>query len=525
MHQPSLPRHRHALGAFLLAFASLLLLAPSPPASAAPPVCGDGVCGGGEFCDGTDFCKATSCPAGTEPVCDPLCGGYTCESTGGGGGGGTGSAAGTAELLFTDRSDDVSETNVTALEQRLLDLIDTETIAIQASIDGLSRSNVVDRLVAAHQRGVTVQVTVDCQIYVADANPYYGQLATAGIPIVDDNDTFDGPNVNPGCTSRDTSGFVHNKFLVFEGQQTVWTGSTNLTDFGFNSSQNTVVILDGNPDVVDFYQAEFYEMFGNGVSLRDGGTGRFGRAKTLNPGIGSFTLADGSIVEVAFSPYNNSTTSDTEVLMNNTIDSAADELMWTTFFLTYDEIRQRLEDNGATLKRGAVDPRTTDDFDDTALMIGNGEDVLVTNFLGTHHWKMIIADPDAGDGQVLVGSHNFSNSSFNYNNENGVRILSPALAADARTAFDVVWNDPQNTGLVNCIHPGESYNENSRTLHRCNDNYDNDFDGFVDGDDFDCDAPFTCGGGGSCKASGSTCSGDADCCSGTCYRGRTRTCA
>ena len=523
------PRSLRPLLVAALAVAALATLATltAAPASAAPPFCGDGACNGGETCDGTDFCKATSCPAGTEPVCDALCGGYTCESTGGGGGGGggggTGDPAGTAELLFTDRSDDVAETNITALEQRLLDLIDTETIAIQASIDGLSRSNVVDRLVAAHQRGVTVEVTVDCQIYVADANPYYAQLASAGIPIVDDNDTFDGPSVNPGCTDNFGSGFVHNKFLVFEGQQTVWTGSTNLTDFGFNSSQNTVVVLADNPGVVDFFQAEFYEMFGDGVSLRDGGTGRFGQDKTLDPGIGSFTLADGSVVEVAFSPYNSSTTSDTEVLMNNTIDSAADELMWTTFFLTYDEICQRIDDNGATVKRGAVDPRTTDDFNDTALLIGNGEDVLVTNFLGTHHWKMIIADPDAADGQVLVGSHNFSNSSFNYNNENGVRILSPALAADARTAFDVVWNDPQNTGLVNCIHPGESYNENSRPLHRCNDNYDNDFDGYVDGNDFDCDAPFTCGT--ACQPSGATCSDDADCCSGTCERGRFRTCA
>lgn len=75
-------------------------------------------------------------------MCDAGCGGYTCA------GGGTG-GAGTVELLFTDRSDDVSETNVSATEQRLLDLIDGETVSIQAAIDGLSRQNVIDRLVAA----------------------------------------------------------------------------------------------------------------------------------------------------------------------------------------------------------------------------------------------------------------------------------------------------------------------------------------------------------------------------------------
>lgn len=516
-------RLRSFATAFAAPFLAALLLAGglAPAAAAAPPVCGDGVCNGGEVCDGTLFCRSTPCPAGSTPVCSDTCGGYTCVDSGGGGGTG----AGTFDLLFTDRSDDVAETNVTPEEQRLLDLLDAETVSIQASIDGLTRSSVVDRLIAAHDRGVTVQVVADCEIVVHQAAPAYQQLIAAGIPVVDDNNSFDGPTATPGCTSNQTSGFVHNKFLVFGGQQTVWTGSTNLTDFGFNSSQNAIVVLAGNPDVVAFYQAEFGEMFGNGISLRDGGTGRFGRQKTLNPGIGRFTLADGTAVEVAFSPYNHNTTSDTEQLINATIDSAADELLWGTFFLTYDPLRDRLDANAAAAKRGAVDPRTTDNFDDTAILIANGEQVLVTNFLGSHHWKLVVADADAADGQVLLASHNFSNSSFNFNNENSVRILSPAAAQAVRAEFEVVWGDPQNVGLVGCIHPGESFNENSRPLHRCNDGFDNDFDGLVDGDDPDCAGPFVCGGGGSCKASGEACSGNAECCSGTCLRGRTRTCS
>lgn len=497
-----------ALGA---AFLSLLA---APAVLAARPVCGDNTCNGGETCDGSDFCQAPSCPGGQVAVCDVTCGGYTCMGA---------SGSGTVELLFTDRTDDVSESNVSAEEQRLLDLIDNETVSIEASIDGLSRDNVISRLIAAHQRGVAVEVTADCQIVVADASPGYQQLIAAGIPVVDDNDTFDGPAANPGCTSNQTSGFVHNKFLIFGGQQTVWTGSTNLTDFGFNASQNTILILSGNAGIVDFYSAEFAEMFGNGASLRSGGTGRFGRQKTLDPGIGSFILADGTVVEVAFSPYDYTTTSDTEAQMDATIDSASDELLWTTYYLTYDPIRQRLDNNTATSKRGSVDPLTTDDYTQTATLINGGEQVLVTNFLGSHHWKMVCADPDAADGQVLVASHNFSSSSFNYNNENNVRILSPQIAQVARAEFDVVWNDPQNAGLVGCIHPGESYNQNSGSVHRCNDGYDNDFDGFTDTADPSCADFFQCGGS-SCKAAGETCSSGTDCCSGTCLHGKVRTC-
>lgn len=494
----------HPAGALLPALLALACALAPLSSGAAPPVCGDGVCGGGEYCDGGDFCKSTTCPPGTAPVCDPACGGYSCQAT---------SGSGSVELLFTDRTDDVSETNISPEEQRLLDLIDAETVSIKAAIDGLSRSNVVDRLIAAHGRGVSVQVVADCEIVVAEADPYYQQLMAAGIPVVDDNNTFDGPSVNPGCTGTETSGFIHDKFLVFEGQQTVWTGSTNLTDFAFNASQNAIVILAGNPGIVDFYTAEFGEMFGNGLSLRAGGTGQFGRQKDLDPGIGTFTLADGTVVEVAFSPYNYTSTSDTEVLMNQTIDAAASELLWATYFLTYDPVRDRLDGNGAVSKRGAVDPRTTDDYDDTQILINNGEQVLVTNFLGSHHWKLIIADPDASNGQVLIASHNFSNSSFNYNNENSVRILSPLRAQEARDEFEVVWSDPQNVGLVGCIHPGESYNESSKSLHRCNDGFDNDYDGLTDGADPSCSGPFTCN---LCTPAGGGCTFNSDCCSNNC---------
>lgn len=432
---------------------------------------------------------------------------------------------GTVELLFTTRTDNVAETNISPEEQRLLNLIDNETVAIKASIDAMGRGNVRDRLIAAHNRGVTVQVTVDCEVLVVGKDPDFQALINAGIPVVDDNDSYDGPSVNPGCTSRLTSGFVHNKFLIFKGQQTVWTGSTNLSDYGFNAAQNSILIISGNANVVSFYEAEFNQMFGNGLSLRNGGTGKFGRAKTLNPGIGSFTMADGTVIEVAFSPYNYNSTSDTEQQMNKTIDAATSELLWTTYVYTYDPVRTRMGSATAGIKRGIVDPSASDNGnDDPALLISAGEQVLETNFLGANHWKLVIANANASGGQLLVSSHNFTSSSFNYNNENSVRILSPTLAGTAKTEFDTVWSDPQNTGLVNCIHSSESYNANSGSLNRCNDAYDNDYDGATDKADSDCAGPFVCGGTSTCKVSGAVCSSDADCCSGTCYHGKTMTC-
>jgi hypothetical protein len=97
-------------------------------------------------------------------------------------------------------------------------------------------------------------------------------------------------------------------------------------------------------------------------------------------------------------------------------------------------------------------------------------------------------------------------------------------AQTARTELDAVWNDPQNAGLVGCVHPGESYNQSSKSLNRCNDGFDNDYDGLTDTNDPDCATYFTCGTS-SCKPTGATCSDGTECCSGTCYHGKTRTCS
>jgi hypothetical protein len=83
---------------------------------------------------------------------------------------------------------------------------------------------------------------------------------------------------------------------------------------------------------------------------------------------------------------------------------------------------------------------------------------------------------------------------------------------------------PQNAGLVGCIHSGENYNQNSKSLHRCNDSADNDGDGLIDASDLVCAQPFTCASAPSCKPTGAICSTGSDCCSGTCYNGKTRTC-
>ncbi len=77
--------------------------------------------------------------------------------------------------------------------------------------------------------------------------------------------------------------------------------------------------------------------------------------------------------------------------------------------------------------------------------------------------------------------------------------------------------------LLGCIHSGESYNLSSKPLNRCDDGYDNDFNGLTDAADPSCAAPFTCAVA-TCAPSGAACTSDGACSSGTCLHGKTRTC-
>jgi len=155
------------------------------------------------------------------------------------------------DVYFTD----IITGSDTTLENTLLSLINGSGTSVDAALYGLNRQSVVNALVAAHNSGaVTVRVVADDDARNGTYKAAYDQLATAGIEIRTDS----------------ASPIEHNKFLVFDGQ-TVWTGSTNLTDTGFTANANNAISTT-SPYLAGLYTTEFNEMRG----------GAYGKDKTDN---------------------------------------------------------------------------------------------------------------------------------------------------------------------------------------------------------------------------------------------------
>jgi phosphatidylserine/phosphatidylglycerophosphate/cardiolipin synthase-like enzyme len=82
---------------------------------------------------------------------------------------------------------------------------------------------------------------------------------------------------------------MHNKFFVIDNQ-TVWSGSTNITDNGFAFNHNNSLVFTSTL-LADIYTIEFEEMFIDGL---------FGTHKTDNV---THTIDyNGIPVEIYFSP-------------------------------------------------------------------------------------------------------------------------------------------------------------------------------------------------------------------------------
>lgn len=72
------------------------------------------------------------------------------------------------------------------MEDSLLALIDGATTGIDVALYGLNRQSVVDALIAAHNRAVTVRVVGDDDAATGDYSSSYQALTDAGITVVVD---------------------------------------------------------------------------------------------------------------------------------------------------------------------------------------------------------------------------------------------------------------------------------------------------------------------------------------------------
>jgi len=265
-------------------------------------------------------------------------------------------------------------------------------------------SSVSSALNAAYARGVTVRMIFD-----GSAGNSGVQSVIAAIKKV-------------GSPTGATYGIMHNKFIVIDAYDSdpnvplVWTGSTNLTDGQVNTDPNSVVIIQ-DKSLAIAYTLEFNEMFGSTTAIPDMTNIKFGPDKMDNTP--HTFIIGGKDVECYFSPSDG-----TNDKIIQTINEADDNINIATMLITRSDIAYALEyavdSNNVDLKVlvnsegqcsgtvwGILSSLIGDDLQEDAI----GAGIM-------HHKLMIVDEGTSSNPTLLMGSHNWSNSANNKNDEN-----------------------------------------------------------------------------------------------------------
>ena len=276
--------------------------------------------------------------------------------------------------------------------------------------DGIS--NISNALNTAANNGVQVRVI------------YGGSSANLGIGQL-------GGNV-PRLASPEGSeyGIMHNKFLIIDANSEnpndpiLWTGSTNLTKGNINQDANNVIIFQ-DQSIAKVYQIEFNEMWGSETNEANSENAKFGIYKTNNTP--HHLLIGGKKVECYFSP---SDITNSHIIKN--IEEAEEEILIQTMLITRSDIAYAISNAVDNNINTFIIVNSLGECSENVVNILT--DDLGDNFVsdtevpGTMHNKLMIVDRNGANPKVLTGSHNWSNSANNKNDENTVIIHDETLA-------------------------------------------------------------------------------------------------
>jgi phosphatidylserine/phosphatidylglycerophosphate/cardiolipin synthase-like enzyme len=280
--------------------------------------------------------------------------------------------------------------------------------------DGIS--NISYALKEAANRGVDVRV-IGCG---TTNNSGIDELIGSAVHLL----------IGPDANHRD--GIMHNKFIVFDAESTnpydpiVWTGSTNFTDGQINLDANNVIIIQ-DQSLARTFKIEFEEMWGSDNNNANAGNARFGSTKKNNTP--HEFIINNKRVECYFSP-----TDGVNSQIVNTINTADNDMSIATMLITRTEmataIANRKSAGVATnviTNNQSGNSTAVNDILNAALNVHYTNDSISGGIL---HNKYMIVDQDApaSDPLVLTGSHNWSASADNINDENTVVIHDATIA-------------------------------------------------------------------------------------------------
>ena len=327
------------------------------------------------------------------------------------------------EVYFTDplSINDPSQWQI-SVEGRLIDKINAAQNSIHIASFEFNLTPVAEALIAARQRGVDVRWLTDDEHGIeADEEPDRGQFALlqqAGIEVRADT----------------RSALMHNKFWIFDSQ-TVWTGSTNITENSIFKQDNNVIVIH-SPVVAAMYEREFQEMW----------DGQFG-PKSPSQLVEQSTNVNGTQVWVVFTSEDGAL----EQAIIPIVGSAQSSIRFLAFSFTDFPLANTMiarAQSGVSVAGVYEKVGSDTDAAEFRTLFCGGVAVRKDGNSNFMHNKVIIVD----ERFVITGSLNFSTSAEESNDENVIILDNPDIARLYLQDFDRIWGqaaDPE-PGSIAC---------------------------------------------------------------------------
>ncbi|MBC8367806.1 hypothetical protein H8E52_10380 [bacterium] len=360
----------------------------------------------------------------------------------------------TADQTYSSGTDVPENQNFSAL---VVNHINQANVSVDACLYSFSLDNVRDALIDAHLRGCQVRIIIDD----GNSSAWAAQCASYGIPYI--TSAFAG---NHGAD--DGYGSMHNKWVTVDAfdddgnkyNDWVWTGSGNMSISGNDDVNNGIRIRDYG--LAQAYTFEFDEMWGvHGPGPHPNSD--MGINKIDNTPH-EFTI-NGIRVEQYMSPSDQ-----VRYQIVQAVEGAETSIYFAILAFTDWQITNAMEDMSYAIPglqiRGVFNqdqdcgagseyfPMVGDPCSDYAW--ANPADVWLDTALPSsrllHHKYMIVDANQAGeDPLVLTGSHNFSYSAENYNDENTLIIHDYTVANMFLQEFADRYHESGGTGDLGTV--------------------------------------------------------------------------
>lgn len=348
---------------------------------------------------------------------------------------------------FSQGTDAVNVGN--ALDDMLISYINACTtsldIAIYNSASPNASSGIAGAINAAFTRGVQVRVIYD------------GSTSSNMIPLLN--------SAIPRLASPNNSsyGIMHNKFVIFDANSTdvnkpvVWTGSTNWTVAQIDGPDKNNAIVIQDQSLALGYTLEFEEMWGSTTATPNLTASKFGPYKTDNTPH-TYNI-NGTIVNSYFSPSDGTTAK-----IIDAIQSAASDIAIAAMLITRADISAALINKyttGITATHLVMDTQNPQGNQKGALQAGiSMSQVRTDTSSGVMHHKFMVVDNfnSTSDPLVLLGSHNWSASAENRNDENTLIVHDLNIANQYYQAFAYLYE------LTGGVLTSDGFNLSNDTL-------------------------------------------------------------